>query len=511
MRKLGLLIAMFVLFGCAEQPQPAVLPIPAAVPAISGVDMVAGDTLAITCDGQMAVSGESPHYTLSCDAVAATGTPTESPIATPTSEPTQTETVAPTVTNTDTATETPTATFTPTATVTTTPTPLPTVAVSIPPYAGAPKCTEHDAAWWHPLWNASLGCHYDHEHGSNPNGMASYVISGTSITYGALEAFNGQQLGYVWQTLNENVYKHTGYHIGTAVNLPCEQQNYLYLSPSKRKCIRSFRIVAHVDHAVREGTGRFHSFSAEVEGCNRDYTRCGIIRTGGLNDTGDAHAPYKEVCVEPLGSNRPACPSAAGWDYQRHNPPYWAFTVKSKAEANLAGGYLCRNISCQNLSGDKMVWENLSADRTMALGNRLGTANRLLHMNLRTYNASAYYDAADRTFKFVCPQGDCNATGDAVYVYAVAFDIPANLAVNGVVNYRGFTDRAGRISTTCTVAGVECVPLEISNLEPGTYIYDMKEGFIPGVRNWGDGVTTDGVRYFDTTPSGESASWIEIK
>ena len=58
---------------------------------------------------------------------------------------------------------------------------------------------------------------------------------------------------------------------------------------------------------------------------------------------------------------------------------------------------------------------------------------------------------------------------------------------------------------------MECVPLEISNLEPGTYIYDMKEGFIPGVRNWGDGVISNGVRYFDTTPSGESASWIEIK
>ncbi len=70
MRKLGLLIAMFVLFGCAEQPQPAVLPIPVAVPAISGVDMLTGDTLAVTCDGQMAVSGELPHYTLSCDVAA---------------------------------------------------------------------------------------------------------------------------------------------------------------------------------------------------------------------------------------------------------------------------------------------------------------------------------------------------------------------------------------------------------------------------------------------------------
>jgi len=341
--------------------------------------------------------------------------------------------------------------------------------------------------------------------------MAGYVISGTTMTYGSLAAFSGQQLGYVWQTTNENLYKHSGYHINTAVNLPCEQQNYLYLPTSARKCVRSFRIVAHVDHAVREGLGRFHSFSAEVEGCNRTYTRCGIIRTGGLNDTGDAHAPYKETCVEPVGSNRPSCPTAAVWDYQRHNPPYWAFTVRTKAEANLAGGYLCRNVSCQNLSGDKMVWENLSADRTMSLGNRLGVANRLLHMNLRTYNAASYYDPADKTFKFVCPLGNCNATGDAVYVYAVAFDVPASLAVNGVVNYQGFTDRAGRISTSCTVAGVECVPLEIRNLEPGTYIYDMSPGFIPGVRNWGDGTISNGARYFDTTPAGESASWIEIK
>jgi len=498
MRKLWLLIALlFFLAGCSEKPQPAVLPMPMAAPSIASVSMLAGDALGVTCDGAATLAGESPNYTLLCSAITKTETPTVA--ATSTLTPTDTATVVPTATS----------TVTPTSAAIITPTVTPVAMIA--PYAGAPKCASHDASWWHPLWNPTLGCHYDHEHGSNPNGMASYVISGTNITYGNLEAFNGQQLGYVWQTLNENVYKHSGYHINTAIDLPCEQQNYLYLPTSARKCIRSFRIVAHVDHAVREGLGRFHSFSAEVEGCNRDYTRCGIIRTGGLNDTGDAHAPYKETCVEPLGSNRPPCPTAAVWDYQRHNPPYWAFTVKAKAEANLAGGYLCRNVTCQNLSGDKMVWENLSADRTMALGNRLGVANRLLHMNLRTYNAAAYYDPSDRTFKFVCPSGNCNATGDAAYVYAVAFDIPANLAVNGVVNYRGYTDRAGRIVTTCTAPGVECVPLEITNLEPGTYIYDMKEGFIPGVRNWGDGVTTNGVRYFDTTPSGEPASWIEIK
>jgi hypothetical protein len=58
MRKLGLLIALlFVLAGCSDQPKPAVLPIPMAAPSISGVDMLAGDDLGVTCDGAGYVGG----------------------------------------------------------------------------------------------------------------------------------------------------------------------------------------------------------------------------------------------------------------------------------------------------------------------------------------------------------------------------------------------------------------------------------------------------------------------
>ena len=58
----------------------------------------------------------------------------------------------------------------------------------------------------------------------------------------------------------------------------------------------------------KEFTFTLHVLSEFIKG----FTRCGIIRTGGLNDTGDAHAPYKETCVEPLGSNRPPCPTEIG-------------------------------------------------------------------------------------------------------------------------------------------------------------------------------------------------------
>ena len=503
MKKMITFVCLLAILGGCAQP-------PAAAPSIGGINMEIGDDLPVSCPGVLSYTVGALH----CRDGQTVETPT--PSHTPTASATAISTPAPTDTRTPTGTPTPATGETPAATATITPaaTATPTVQSDIPPYAGAPKCADHDQSVWHSLWNKQLGCHYDHEHGVNPNAMASYVISGTNITYGNIEAYTGVQLGYVWQTTGENQMKHTGYHVQSEVDLPCEQQNYLYMQESQRKCIRSFRIIAHVDHAVREGLGRFHSFSAEVEGCSRDGSVCGIIRTGGLNDTGDAHAPYKTTCVEPLGSNRPPCPSAEVWDYQKHSPPYWAFTLLSDAQHNLAVGNLCRDESCRNLSSNQMVWENLSADRTPSIGNREGMANQLLHMNLRTYNAAAAYDPTDRTFKFVCPDGSCMATGDAVYVYAVAFEVPEWAAdANGIVNYVGYTDRAGNIDRDgrCFQVDVECVPLIIQHLQPGLYVYDMEAPFIPGLRTWGDGVVTDGVRYFDTTPSGESASWIEIK
>ena len=78
MRKLGLLIVLlFVLAGCAEQPQPAVLPMPMAAPSIANVSMLAGDELGVTCDGLATLAGDSPNYTLSCAALIAVDTPTE--------------------------------------------------------------------------------------------------------------------------------------------------------------------------------------------------------------------------------------------------------------------------------------------------------------------------------------------------------------------------------------------------------------------------------------------------
>lgn len=453
---------------------------------------VAGNGQAVACsgsiaDGQIVTICDLPMPTIE---TTATATPIPLPTATPTD-------AAPTVTPTE-----------------------------IAEYASAPLCPTRDDRYWHSLWDSVRGCHYDHVHGVDPNHplVASYPIGNSGLVMGTMRDLQGGvDFGYLWQTLNENVNKHQGYNGQSAINLPCEQQNYRHLAEGKRNCVTAFDVVFHHDQGVREGVSRFHSASVHVAGCARDGSGCGDIFTGGVSDTGDLHSPYKTTCVEPLGSNRPFCPiDPAVWKAQLNNPPYWAYSTAVDALKVRERGDLRRDmLSLRNMPSDRMVWSNYSSDRTPSIGNRLGQANLLFHINARSYNESSYYDPDTRTFKYICPDSSCSATGDAIYLYAIAVEIPSDLPlIDGMVWFEGFTDRAGRIdrSGRCSGVGVECVPLRIRNMKPGLYVYDMVAPFIPGVRTWGDGAISKGVRYFDTTPAGvpctnnplKTCSWIKL-
>lgn len=520
MRTITLLsLLCLVLTGCSQ---------PAAVPSVPSVSMEIGDTLPVYCPGVAIVVGE----TLQCIALPETNTPPPTPdggghgsTVPPMPTDTETPTAAPTATGTGTPTSTPTplptATVTPTSTSTVTPT---AVATQRPlALADFPLCPDHDPDFWHPMVDYGRQCHFDHEHGVNPDGFAiASVMQGLGAP--SLREWNGGvDFGYPWQTTAENVNKHRGYKGQSAVNLPHVQQNYTYMPQSKRMYIDAFNIVFHQDHGVREGYGRFHSFTAFV--AVQDFAGDkGYIMTGGLSDTGDIHSPYKKTCRNPAFGDRPVCPTdPAVWAEQLNNPPYWAYTTVTDALKLLDWGDLERNNpNVLSLPGNRVVWENYSADRTPSTGNRLGAANLLMHFNSRTYNSSVYFDPADGLFKYVCPDGSCIATNDAVHIYAVVVELPNSLPVdaNGFINYDGFTDRAGRINTSCTAAGPLCVPLKIHNAKPGLYIYDMAEGFLPGARTWGDGVQTAQytVRYFDETPAGakcpndpsKNCSWIKL-
>lgn len=85
---------------------------------------------------------------------------------------------------------------------------------NVQPYVGAPACPSHDPTVWHGLWDSVRGCHYDHEHGSDPATMNG-VFGPWAAQWG------GQQISYPWQTYHsgehgvtyENDAKHGGYKI----------------------------------------------------------------------------------------------------------------------------------------------------------------------------------------------------------------------------------------------------------------------------------------------------------
>ena len=595
------IMALFLalcLSGCAPEIDEMQLVEPQAAVEIASVSMSAGDSLDIFCNGDIAeVTQVFTHVVVSCmDGVVptetateivvilptttntltptvevatdtpvptdtATITPTNTATLTPTSTATLTPTNTPTNTSTNTATLTPTATATntlantatstPQPTATTIPTKLPTVAPPIAtfaaPRANAPLCPVHDIHQWHALWDGWQavggvgGCHYDHVHGSNPYSMTTYVISGTTIMYGAPGSMWGNwAVSYPFETFQENEKKHPGYTYNTAIQMPCQQNNYAYLPNPKPGCIRSMRVELHDDDAQFEGMGasgtggRVHSMYTEAELCTRDGSVCGLWQGGGaLNDTGEAHVPYKEMCVN-MG-NRPTCPdvtTAAGlklWNEQIKNlPPYWSFKRYSDAMTAFNAGHFCfdRQDWCYNQPSPAQVWENGSSARVPKIGNRYGVANLIVGMNWRTHNAASAFDPISNTFKIICPLSDCNLTGDATVVYELVVEVPSSFPINAggvITDYRFWTDPAGHIITnsSCTVASTFCVPGRAQNVKPGLYIFDMTESFLPGYRNWGDGVITSQyqIRYFDTTPSDvkcahdptKRCSWIKIR
>ena len=75
----------------------------------------------------------------------------------------------------------------------------------IAPYASAPLLPTHDPTAWHGLWDATHGCHYDHEHGDNPSLADAYFGKA-----GAL--WGGQTISYPFATsVMEDTMKHARY------------------------------------------------------------------------------------------------------------------------------------------------------------------------------------------------------------------------------------------------------------------------------------------------------------
>lgn len=341
---------------------------------------------------------------------------------------------------------------------------------NVAPSASAPACDPalHDPAQWHGLWNATAGCHYNHEHKHNPHDVDD--IFGPPGAW-----FGGGELSYPWQTFKgsngdypawsgnvadlENIAKHNNYGWIVRRDIPA----HAGMEPDGT-WIRAFRLQYHGMGEPHDVTARFHSFSLEAEVCNLNGD-CGIVRTGGWLDFGNLEIDG----AVPL----PGEEDAVGDDGRRRIHFFYADPERRaepgfKAEFFWYGRHRPIQPPFSDVPLDPMLIALAQADVW--------------------YNV----DPADpHAFNLFCPDYQCNKNGSTIQAHVIQFTVRQS-------DFNGYTDRYGRLAPTCAAPGLDCVPLILEHVPLGSVQHRDDRDL---------GLDSAGAQDFDISPAG--VWWIE--
>lgn len=339
----------------------------------------------------------------------------------------------------------------------------------IKPYAGAPPCPTHDDRVAHGLWDAKRGCHYDHTHNNDPEDPLAVALFGPAATY-----LGGKTISYPWQTHNhagveENVAKHNGYKWMVDLDLPPLYLRLNWLGEPTPNAVKSVRTQYHFLSTNADARVRLHSFWAEMQLCPvNDMNNCGIVRGGGLWDTGILHAPYKQQWVPIPGQDPPDMEGKIfrpGVDDPNRSWP----TIDP---------YRGHSHTCQDLG----VYTNSvvpSFDNAVLWTSSPGFFgyNRHMGMFIKVLDAAECVDPTDINKDVrLCPDGRCRFNGSehVGFTYWAWINpewdgsaLDTDGLRNGRVSFRGFTDVTGAIDLSCTEANEHCVPYVLENAPVG--------------------------------------------
>ncbi len=344
---------------------------------------------------------------------------------------------------------------------------LPTTAF-VNPYAGAPLCATHNAKAFHGLWNYTLGCHYDHEHGDSPYtaddtfGTGYYTVAGGAISY-------------PWETVHENMDKHKTYKWIVREGLGCFNDQYI-TSPG---CITDFRAQVHAD--MFNVVGDYHSMALEMRVCLvADPANCGFVRLGGWQYTGDftidnlivydrPDLPYLPTDTRQIHAASVGDPRNDSWYMGMANP--LSVRVAHRTQDN---------------------WGYYALPMTYPI---------TTPMTLNDYHFFCDVD----TVTGQAPAG-CITNGSKRMPDVVSFQPGQIRSVidpdnNLVADYQGYTDRYGNIVAGCTAISLDCIPISFENVPlPLGIWYQWRVPFTNTVQ----------VREYDFTFNGQPSGWIRF-
>ena len=298
------------------------------------------------------------------------------------------------------------------------------VSAQVAPFPEAPLCPSHDNRTWHSLWDASRGCHYDHQHGDNPHEVDD--LFGTSL-YGLM----GGEISHPWQTFSpagyENDVKHAGYFWHVRRNIPA--------APGQTTYLTAFRVLVHQHPTGRDAAVRFHSGVIEA-----------ITNDGGSIQIPGAWVDFGDLIID--GVLPPAIdePNNGNRHKQHSNGP-----------------------------GTNIIW--YGATQTATGGQGFARISPSVH---DVWDHTAPGNISNTT-DYVCyPAGNCQSNATSLRPHLIQVQVPSTLRTlvdpdgNGRADWQGYTTRYGAPVTGCAAPSLDCVPVTLVNLRTiGSYACDQ--------------------------------------
>lgn len=394
-----------------------------------------------------------------------------------------------------------------------TPTPLVTLSADIP-YPSAPLCAEHNTNVFHTLWNPDRGCHYDHEHGTNP---FTSEVDAIFPNYDLYRLLGEVGVGHTNPSgPMENTHKHGGFKWDVVLSNP---HGCVAGFEGATYCISAAAIQYHNfgDYSI-EMEARIHSAVGLLKVCNpAQPSDCGYIYTVQHEEYGQRTTPYQGTVIPYPNIPLPIYGGGFG--------PY--FTIDC-VYTGLVG---CRTsldqIRSRNLNANS-IWTS----KPTGSGER-PSGSTLLRVLFRIRDTYQVFDSRDMvypfTFAWICSNDNgatftpvgCRWNNSTTKVHEVAGTIPVlwdnlsgfdtNPAI-GRITADGYTDRFGALDLECNAPSSECFPLKLVNMFVGFYgdylTANKVSSTSPTTNPERDIYFCNGVLCSETSPNAIPSGWI---
>jgi hypothetical protein len=341
----------------------------------------------------------------------------------------------------------------------------------VPPYPDAPLCPGHDNSAFHALWNEQDGCHYDHEHGTDP---FTEQVAAAFPGHDLFALLGGVGVGHTNPSSPmENTHKHGGFKWNVQLEHLEGCKGFEGAGVGVNGSVIQYHNFGDANHELE---GSIHSAAALLRQCREsnpaDY---GYVYTVQHVNYGQRVTPYQGTLIPYPNNFMPAYGAGFG--------PYWSIDcVDTTLPYDL---FQCRRslafIRDRNLSTNSTV---TSKNTGSGARPENSTLFRLLWRVRDTYQVFDFNDMEHPfTYPYICggtaynPAG-CVYNNSTSQVHEIAGVIPAawdNLAgfdtdpEAGRVTAEGYTTRYGALNSACVEPGEDCHPIRLERAFTGAY------------------------------------------